>query len=250
MMTPRPARAPRALLCASMIGALALGACSTAEMAGFGPQAALTSAGEAITAGSAPQPSTADTAARAAPEPMVAAAAPAAETPDMPMSASDSNYAPVPNITIAAAEPSTTAATAAVTEVAVAPAAPTKPLDEVKDDLTLGKEHYRARNYGLAELHFRRAVEARGGDPEAWLGLAAAYDQLKRFGLADRAYRQVLKLTGPTAEVLNNRGYSYLLRGNLRRASQDLSAAAARDPDNERIQNNLRLLDRRARGRV
>jgi Flp pilus assembly protein TadD len=126
---------------------------------------------------------------------------------------------------------------------------PAKPLDEVKDDVGLGKEHYRATNYGLAEMHFRRAVETAGGDAEAWLGLAASYDQLKRFELADRAYAQVLKLSGPTPELLNNRGYSYLLRGDLRRASQDLSAASAKDPDNERIRNNLKALDGRARRR-
>ena len=125
---------------------------------------------------------------------------------------------------------------------------PAKPLDEVKDDLTLGKEHFRATNYGLAELHFRRAVEEKG-EAEAWLGLAATYDQLKRFELADRAYREVLKRTGPTPELLNNRGYSYLLRGDLRRASQDLSAASAQAPDSERIRNNLKALDGRARRR-
>jgi Flp pilus assembly protein TadD len=124
-----------------------------------------------------------------------------------------------------------------------------KPLDEVKDDLALGKEHYRATNYGLAELHFRRATEAHG-NAEAWLGLAAAYDQLRRFELADRAYQHAFKLTGPTPEVLNNRGYSYLLRGDIRRASQDLSAAAAGAPENERIRNNLKALDSRARRRV
>ncbi len=137
-----------------------------------------------------------------------------------------------------------------LTTASVAPREPAKPLDEVKDDVTLGKEHYRATNYGLAEMHFRRAVETAGGDAEAWLGLAAAYDQLKRFELADRAYAQVLKLSGPTPELLNNRGYSYLLRGDLRRASQDLSAAAAKDPGNERIHNNLKALDGRARRRA
>src|SRR5215208_5624475 len=81
------------------------------------------------------------------------------------------------------------------------PQEPAKPLDEVKDDVTLGKEHYRAQNYGLAEMHFRRAVETASGDAEAWLGLAAAYDQLKRFELADRAYARLLKLTGPTPEL-------------------------------------------------
>jgi Flp pilus assembly protein TadD len=134
--------------------------------------------------------------------------------------------------------------------VAAASPAPTKPLDEVKDDLALGKEHFRAGNHGLAELHFRRAVESSSGNPEAWLGLAAAYDEMKRFKLADRAYGEALKLTGPSAEFLNNRGYSYLLRGDLRRASKDLSAAAALDPQNERIRNNLGLVDRQARKRV
>jgi Flp pilus assembly protein TadD len=146
-----------------------------------------------------------------------------------------------------AADLDITTASVAVTATPVPQAA--KPLDEVKDDLTLGKEHFRATNYGLAELHFRKAVEA-NGDAEAWLGLAATYDQLKRFELADRAYREVLKRTGPTVELLNNRGYSYLLRGNLRRASQDLSAAAAQAPENERIRNNLKVLDGRARRRV
>ena len=130
------------------------------------------------------------------------------------------------------------------------PPGPTVPLDEVKDDLGLGKHHFRAQNYGLAELHFRRAVESTPGSAEAWIGLAASYDQLKRWNMADRAYAQTLRITGPTAAFLNNRGYSYLLRGDVRRASQDLTSAAAKDPENQRIQNNLKALDGRARQRV
>jgi Flp pilus assembly protein TadD len=129
-------------------------------------------------------------------------------------------------------------------------AAPTPPADEIKGDLGFGKDHFSKAHYGLAELHFRRAVEATPGNAEAWLGLAASYDQLKRWDLADRAYAQALKITGPTPAFLNNRGYSYLLRGDIGRASQDLSTAAARDPENEQIQNNLRTLDGRARKRV
>jgi Flp pilus assembly protein TadD len=99
-------------------------------------------------------------------------------------------------------------------------------------------------------MHFRRAVESRKDDAEAWLGLAASYDELKRYRLADRAYAQALELIGPTPEFLNNRGYSYLLRGDLRRASQDLSEAQAKDPDNEKIRNNLATLEARARRRL
>ena len=146
--------------------------------------------------------------------------------------------------------PEMAAADIEVTAGAVEVPAPTPPLDAPKDDLALGKEHFRARNYGLAELHFRRAVEQQKSNPESWLGLAASYDQLRRFDLADRAYKQVLKLTGSTSEFLNNRGYSYLLRGDLRRASEDLTLAAAKDPADERIQHNLKALDQRARRRV
>jgi Flp pilus assembly protein TadD len=121
------------------------------------------------------------------------------------------------------------------------------PIDAIPDDLETAKMHFRAAHYGLAELHFRRVVEKTNGSVEAWLGLAASYDKLKRYDLADRAYARAFKLAGPISELLNNRGYSYLLRGNLARASADLSAAVAADPDNESARNNLRLLDARLR---
>src|SRR5262245_38401607 len=72
------------------------------------------------------------------------------------------------------------------------------------DDLNTGKKLYRSANYGLAERHFRRAVESRPKDAEAWVGLAASYDQLRRFELADRAYAQAIGIVGKTPEVLNN----------------------------------------------
>jgi Flp pilus assembly protein TadD len=112
------------------------------------------------------------------------------------------------------------------------------------DNLNLGKRHFRAQDYGLAERYFRRAVELAPRDSEAWLGLAASYDRLRRFDLADRAYSQLLKILGPTPEVLNNQGYSYMLRGDYRRAHQILVQAAAKAPDNPYVRNNLDLLAR------
>jgi Flp pilus assembly protein TadD len=112
------------------------------------------------------------------------------------------------------------------------------------DDLNLGKKQYRAGNFGLAERYFRRAVEIHPREAEAWVGLAAAYDRLRRFDLADRAYEQVTAIIGPTAEVLNNRGYSYMLRGDYPHARATLLAAAAKDPRNRYIKNNLELLDK------
>jgi tetratricopeptide (TPR) repeat protein len=111
------------------------------------------------------------------------------------------------------------------------------------DDLAMAKRFFREGNYGLAERYFRRAAEAGPKDAEAWLGLAASYDRLKRFNLADRAYAQVLRLIGPTPEVLNNIGYSYMLRGDYGRASQKLREAIAKDPDNMFARTNLELLE-------
>ena len=115
------------------------------------------------------------------------------------------------------------------------------------DDLNLGKKYFRTANFGLAEKHFRRAVELHPRDADAWVGLAASYDRLKRFDLADRAYTQAASIIGETPEIMNNKGFSYLLRGDYRRARRTLEAAQARAPDNPYIKNNLDLLEKAQR---
>ena len=115
------------------------------------------------------------------------------------------------------------------------------------DDLSLGKKQYRAKNFGMAEKYFRHAVELHPRDAESWIGLAASYDRLRRFDLADRAYGQAIKILGPTVEILNNEGYSFMLRGDYRRAREKLMAAQRTDPANKYVLNNLVLLDDSAR---
>jgi Flp pilus assembly protein TadD len=114
--------------------------------------------------------------------------------------------------------------------------------DDPNDDLNIGKKYFRQGSYGLAERHFRKAVELHPRDAESWVGLAAAYDRLRRFDLADRAYRQAAKLIGETPELMNNQGFSYMLRGDYRRARGILLAAQAKDPNSPYIANNLKLL--------
>jgi Flp pilus assembly protein TadD len=116
-----------------------------------------------------------------------------------------------------------------------------------KDDLSLGKHHFRQENFGLSEHYFRRAAESHPRDAEAWLGLAASYDRLRRFELADRAYKQVIAIAGATPEVLNNQGYSYILRGDYARARTKLAEARALDPKSPFILNNIRLLEESSR---
>ncbi len=52
-----------------------------------------------------------------------------------------------------------------------------------------------------------------------------------------------MKIAGATPELLNNIGYSLMLRGDYRRARETLLQAQAQDPANPYIRNNLELLD-------
>lgn len=85
-----------------------------------------------------------------------------------------------------------------------------------KNDLEEAKEQFRERNFGLA----------------------ASYDQLRRFDLADRAYGQVAKIAGESAVLHNNRGYSYLLRGEKAKARAEFARAQRLDPNNAFIRAN------------
>jgi len=114
--------------------------------------------------------------------------------------------------------------------------------DDPHDDLQLAKKYFRTNAFGLAEKAFRTAVEKHPRDAEAWLGLAASYDRLHRFDLADRAYQEAIRIVGATVEILNNQGFSYMLRGDYARARKKLDEAAARDPANPYVAANLRLL--------
>lgn len=114
------------------------------------------------------------------------------------------------------------------------------------DPASLGREHFARGNYALAEQHFQKAVELKPSDSASWVGLAASYDRLGRFGLADRAYEQATRLSGNTFEVLNNRGFSYLLRGDTTRAALMFEKAKALRPGDPTVTNNMRLLRTRS----
>ena len=112
------------------------------------------------------------------------------------------------------------------------------------EELASGKNHFRQANYGLAEKHFRKAVELDAGNAEGWMGLAAAYDQLGRFDFADRAYGQALKLAGRKPQLVNNIGYSHLLRGDKAKARELLLEAKKGMTDTTIVDANLALLSK------
>jgi Flp pilus assembly protein TadD len=115
------------------------------------------------------------------------------------------------------------------------------------EPLRLGTEHFNRGHYGLAEHYYRDAVEKAPKDVAAWIGLAASYDRLLRFDLADRAYASAIRFAGETTQILNNQGYSYMLRGDMTRARERFLKAYEREPNNPTIVNNLQLLDSSSR---
>jgi tetratricopeptide (TPR) repeat protein len=130
----------------------------------------------------------------------------------------------------------------------VAPTVPVQNAGDIKyypsdEPLKLGLEYFKKGSYGIANRYFRDAVEKAPKDPEAWIGLAASYDRLRRFDLADQAYAAAIKLTGETLEILNDRGYSYMLRGDLTKARVKFLKAYQLDPTNPTVINNLQLLN-------
>jgi Flp pilus assembly protein TadD len=145
-----------------------------------------------------------------------------------------------------------TLAPAVVADVGLPTTGKVEDPDDVKyyrsdEPLRLGIEHFNRGHFGIAERYFRDATEKAPMDPTAWVGLAAAYDRIGRFDLADRAYAYAIRLVGETTEILNNQGYSYMLRGDLVNARRKFLKAYEREPNNPTIANNLQLLNSSSR---
>jgi len=103
--------------------------------------------------------------------------------------------------------------------------------------------HFVSGHYGLSEEYYRTVVEVTPQNGAAWIGLAASYDRIGRFDLADRAYRQAAEIDGDSYVLLNNLGYSYMLRGDWRIARRLLQRAHGLAPNVTAINNNIAVLD-------
>lgn len=110
------------------------------------------------------------------------------------------------------------------------------------EDIRAGARSFKEGSFGKAQVHFKRAVESSPKDVRAWLGLAASYDRLRRFDLADQAYDEAAILRADTFVLANNRGYSYLLRGEIVKAKKEFLTAKAIKPHDKTINNNLEIL--------
>ena len=75
----------------------------------------------------------------------------------------------------------------------------------------------------------------------AWNAKGVLADLGSDWAAADEAYERATALAPDRPEILNNQGWSQLLRGNWRQAMEDFGRAADLDPRSKRIANNLEL---------
>lgn len=86
-----------------------------------------------------------------------------------------------------------------------------------------------------------RATASHHASWRAWNAKGVIADDRQDWPAADAAYDEALNLAPDGAEVINNRGWSLVLRGDWRRAAGYFEHAASLDPKSERIANNLEL---------
>ncbi|HVL79026.1 MAG TPA: tetratricopeptide repeat protein [Sphingomicrobium sp.] len=87
----------------------------------------------------------------------------------------------------------------------------------------------------------RKATRAEGASWRAWNALGVAADRSGKWSEADLAYARAAELAPDQAEVLNNHGWSAMLRRQWAQALAMFERAAALDPGSKRIADNLDL---------
>ncbi len=104
-----------------------------------------------------------------------------------------------------------------------------------------GKAHFNAGQFGLAVNEFQAARAETPSSVEILNGLAATYDRLGRFDLADRYYKEAVALDPKNAQTLNNIAYSLILRGDPKHAIPLLDLAKGETPTEPVVDANLQL---------
>lgn len=97
------------------------------------------------------------------------------------------------------------------------------------------------KRFDDAEPLVECAVASANASWRAWNARGVLADSEHEWGKADESYQRALKLAPNEARVINNEGWSMLLRGDWAAAVPLFQKAVALDKDSERIANNLEL---------
>jgi Flp pilus assembly protein TadD len=101
----------------------------------------------------------------------------------------------------------------------------------------------KSHNYDQSLAYYLYAAETFNPSAEIWLGLASASSLSGRYRTAENALRQYALLAGPDFIYFNNLGFMYLLEGEAERARIAFVKAQELRPDNQTVENNLRILE-------
>jgi Flp pilus assembly protein TadD len=99
----------------------------------------------------------------------------------------------------------------------------------------------KASDYAQAPGLIANAVSLPGASWRAWNAQGVMCDMERDWSCADRAYAEAFVLSPEQPDLLNNKGWSLMLRGEPARALQLFEDAAQIDPNNVRIANNREL---------
>lgn len=98
-----------------------------------------------------------------------------------------------------------------------------------------------AGDIGEARRFIEKAIALGNPSWRVWNALGVLCDFEANWDCADAAYGSAVVLVPNQPEILNNHGWSLLLRGEWASAVQLLERAAQADPKSTRIKNNLEL---------
>lgn len=95
-----------------------------------------------------------------------------------------------------------------------------------QDPYVLGKKQFAVGLYGMALKNFRVAMVREPKSLDRLNAVAATYDKLGRFDLAERYYARALGVDPNSIQTLNNIGYSFLMQKDYVSARYYLDQAA------------------------
>ena len=127
-------------------------------------------------------------------------------------------------------------------------AGPTAAGNDFESAMTRGKAHFAKGQFGLALGAFKKALDQQPESVRALDAVAASYDKLQRYDLADHYYGLAIERAPNSPDLLNNIGYSHELRGDYAGARRYLARAAGLDPTSKVIGGNLAMLQPPAAG--
>lgn len=99
----------------------------------------------------------------------------------------------------------------------------------------------KANDLGEARKLLSKAVSSPRATWRAWNAQGVLCDLESDWAGADRAYAQAFVVSPEQPELLNNKGWSLMLRGEPARAQELFDDAVRLDPENARISNNREL---------